>query len=193
MKQTIKRIKEFIKGFKYLLDQLFKRSNEELARELESLYAEHAGLLEQQALLNELLEETEKRNKMQIAGIYLDVYHEFQIEGSWHDIEELKNARKMFDLELEQPDFIDIWAEDDSSDIEEQILEFIPIERLETGFYLIEYEVYESQGYFDLYPEAELDIQSVKPISEEKLKQILLKEKLKSKKEIKNQLNGEKK
>jgi hypothetical protein len=193
MKQTIKRIKEFIKGFKYLIEQLFKRSNEELARELESLYAEHAGLLEQQALLNELLEETEKRNKMQIAGIYLDVYHEFQIEGSWHDIEELKNARKMFDLELEQPDFIDIWAEDDSSDIEEQILEFIPIERLETGFYLIEYEVYESQGYFDLYPEAELDIQSVKPISEEKLKQILLKEKLKSKKEIKNQLNGEKK
>lgn len=61
MKQTIRRIKEFIKGFKYLLDQLFRRSNEELAQELESLYAEHEGLIKQQALLNELLAEVEKK------------------------------------------------------------------------------------------------------------------------------------
>ena len=62
MKQTIKRIKEFIKGFKYLLDQLFKRSNEELAQELESLYAEHNDLVKKQNLLYEKLEEVEKQN-----------------------------------------------------------------------------------------------------------------------------------
>jgi flagellin-specific chaperone FliS len=62
MKQTIKRIKEFIKGFKYLLDQLFKRSNEELAQELESLYAEHNDLLKKQNLLYEKLAEVEKQN-----------------------------------------------------------------------------------------------------------------------------------
>lgn len=59
--KTIKRIKEFIEGFKYLVYYLFCSSNEELAQELESLYAEHEGLLKQQALLNELLEETEKK------------------------------------------------------------------------------------------------------------------------------------
>ena len=62
MKQTIKRIKEFIKGVKYLLDQLFKRSNEELAQELESLYAEHNDLVKKQNLLYEKLAEVEKQN-----------------------------------------------------------------------------------------------------------------------------------
>jgi len=62
MKQAIKRIKEFIKGFKYLIDQLFKRSNEELAQELERLYAEHDGLVKKQNLLYEKLEEVEKKN-----------------------------------------------------------------------------------------------------------------------------------
>jgi len=119
-----------------------------------------------------------------IGVVKLEVYHDWQIEGSWHEIEKLKNARKMFDLELEEPSFLDIWSEDDSSDIEEQILELIPIETLETGFYLIEYEIYTSQGYFDLYPESELDIRSVKKISEEKLKQILLKEKIKERLKI---------
>ena len=61
MKQTIKRIKEFIEGFKYLVDQLFKRSNEELAKELESLYAEHEGLVKKQNLLYEKLAEIEKK------------------------------------------------------------------------------------------------------------------------------------
>ena len=61
MKQTIKRIKEFSKGFKYLLDQLFKRSNEELAQELESLYAQHDGLIKKQNLLYERLAEVEKK------------------------------------------------------------------------------------------------------------------------------------
>ena len=61
MKQTIKRIKECIKGFKYLLDQLFKRTNEELAKELESLYAEHADLIKKQDLLYKKLEEIEKK------------------------------------------------------------------------------------------------------------------------------------
>jgi hypothetical protein len=119
-----------------------------------------------------------------MGGVKLEVYHEWQIEGSWHEIEKLENARKMFDLELEEPSFLDIWLEDDSSDIEEQILELIPIETLESGFYLIEYEIYTSQGYFDLYPESELDIRSVKKISEEKLKQILLKEKIKERLKI---------
>jgi len=57
----MKRIKEFIKGFKYLLDQLFKRSNEELAKELESLCAEHEDLVKKQNLLYEKLEEVEKK------------------------------------------------------------------------------------------------------------------------------------
>lgn len=61
MKKTIKRIKEFIKGFKYLLDQLFKRSNEELAQELESLYAEHDDLVKKQNLLYARLAEVEKK------------------------------------------------------------------------------------------------------------------------------------
>jgi hypothetical protein len=61
MKQTIRRIKEFIKGFQYLVDQLFKRSNEELAQELESLYAEHEGLVKKQNLLYEKLAEMEKK------------------------------------------------------------------------------------------------------------------------------------
>ena len=61
MKQTIRRIKEFIKGFKYLLDQLFKRSNEELAQELEKLYAEHEGLVKKQNLLYKKLAEVEKK------------------------------------------------------------------------------------------------------------------------------------
>ena len=59
--KTIKRINQFIKGFKYLLDQLFKRSNEELAQELESLYAEHANLVKKQNLLYERLAEAEKK------------------------------------------------------------------------------------------------------------------------------------
>ena len=58
----MKRIKEFIKGFRYLIDQLFKQSNEELAQELESLYAEHADLLKKQNLLYERLAEAEKKN-----------------------------------------------------------------------------------------------------------------------------------
>ena len=57
----MKRVKEYIKGFKYLLDQLFKRSNEELAKELESLYAEHADLIKKQDLLYKKLEEIEKK------------------------------------------------------------------------------------------------------------------------------------
>jgi hypothetical protein len=61
MKQTIRRIKEFIKGFQYLVDQLFKRSNEELAQELERLYAEHQGLVKKQNLLYEKLAEVEKK------------------------------------------------------------------------------------------------------------------------------------
>ena len=61
MKQIIKRINEFTKGFLYLIDQLFSRSNEELAQELESLYAEREDLLKQQALLDELLAEVEKK------------------------------------------------------------------------------------------------------------------------------------
>lgn len=61
--KTIKRIKEFIKGFKYLLDQLFKRTNEELAQELESLYAKHDDLVKKQNLLYEKLAEVEKKNK----------------------------------------------------------------------------------------------------------------------------------
>ena len=61
MKQTIRRIKEFIKGFQYLVDQLFKRSNEELAQELESLYAEHNDLVKKQNLLYEKLAEMEKK------------------------------------------------------------------------------------------------------------------------------------
>lgn len=60
--KTIKRIKQFIEGFKYLIEQLFKRSNEELAQELESLYAEHDSLVKKQNLLYEKLEETEKKN-----------------------------------------------------------------------------------------------------------------------------------
>ena len=61
MKQTIRRIKEFIEGFKYLVDQLFSRSNEELAQELESLYAEHNDLVKKQNLLYEKLAEMEKK------------------------------------------------------------------------------------------------------------------------------------
>jgi hypothetical protein len=61
MKQTIRRIKEFIKGFQYLVDQLFSRSNEELAQELESLYAEHNDLVKKQNLLYEKLAEMEKK------------------------------------------------------------------------------------------------------------------------------------
>ena len=61
MKQTIKRIKKFIKGFKYLVDQLFKRSNEELAQELERLYAEHNDLVKKQNLLYEKLAKVEKK------------------------------------------------------------------------------------------------------------------------------------
>lgn len=61
MKQIIKRINEFTKGFLYLIDQLFSRSNEELAQELESLYAEREDLLKQQTLLDELLAEVEKK------------------------------------------------------------------------------------------------------------------------------------
>lgn len=61
MKQTIKRIKQFIEGFKYLIDQLFRRSNEELAQELESLYAEREDLVKKQNLLYERLAETEKK------------------------------------------------------------------------------------------------------------------------------------
>ena len=59
--KTIKRINQFIKGFKYLLDQLFKRSNEELAKEFESLYAEHEDLVKKQNLLYERLAEVEKK------------------------------------------------------------------------------------------------------------------------------------
>ncbi len=65
MKQTIKRIKQFIEGFKYLVDQLFKRSNEELAQELESLYAEHDSLVKKQNLLYEKLAEVEKKQSNQ--------------------------------------------------------------------------------------------------------------------------------
>ena len=69
MKKTIRRIKEFIKGFKYLLDQLFKRSNEELAQELESLYAEHTDLVKKQNLLYEKLAEVERKEiKNQLSG-----------------------------------------------------------------------------------------------------------------------------
>ena len=57
----MKRIKEFIEGFKYLLDQLFKRSNEELAKELESLYAERNDLVKKQNLLYARLAEVEKK------------------------------------------------------------------------------------------------------------------------------------
>jgi hypothetical protein len=114
---------------------------------------------------------------MAIGGVKLEVYHEWQVEDNWHEIDEISNARNIFELYLEKPEYIDILLEDDPSEVEDQILQLIPVQQLETGFYLIEYEVYESQGYFDLYPEAELDIQSVKPISKEKLKQILLKEK----------------
>jgi hypothetical protein len=120
-------------------------------------------------------------------GVKLEVYHGSQTEDNWHEIEEIKNARSIFDLELEKPGYLDILLEDEPSEVEDQILQLIPIQQLETGFYLIEYEVYESQGYFDLHPEAELDIQSVKPISEEKLRQILLKEKIKERLKIKNQ------
>jgi hypothetical protein len=68
MKQTIKRIKEFIKGFKYLVN-LFKLSDEELAQELESLYAEHEGLVKKQNLLYEKLAEVEKKEiKNQLNG-----------------------------------------------------------------------------------------------------------------------------
>ena len=63
--KIIKRIKQFIEGFKYLLDQLFKRSNEELAQELESLYAEHANLVKKQNLLYERLAEVEKKQSNQ--------------------------------------------------------------------------------------------------------------------------------
>ena len=59
--KTIKRINQFIEGFKYLLDQLFKRSNEELAQELESLYAEHGDLVKKQNLLYERLAEIERK------------------------------------------------------------------------------------------------------------------------------------
>lgn len=59
--KTIRRIKEFIKSFKYLLDQLFKRSNEELAKELESLYAEREDLVKKQNLLYEKLAEVERK------------------------------------------------------------------------------------------------------------------------------------
>lgn len=59
--KTIKRIKQFIEGFKYLVDQLFKRTNEELAQELESLYAEHKDLVKKQNLLYEMLAEVEKK------------------------------------------------------------------------------------------------------------------------------------
>lgn len=59
--KTIKRINQFIKGFKYLLDQLFKRSNEELAKEFESLYAEHEDLVKKQNLLYERLAEIERK------------------------------------------------------------------------------------------------------------------------------------
>lgn len=59
--KTIKRIKQFIEGFKYLVDQLFKRTNEELAEELESLYADHADLVKKQNLLYEMLAEVEKK------------------------------------------------------------------------------------------------------------------------------------
>ena len=61
MKQTIRRIKEFIEGFRYLLDLLFKRSNEELAQELESLYAEREDLVKKQNLLYARLAEVEKK------------------------------------------------------------------------------------------------------------------------------------
>ena len=127
---------------------------------------------------------------MAIGGVKLEVYHEWQIEDNWHEIEEISNARNIFELYLEKPEYIDILLEDEPSEVEDQILQLIPIQQLETGFYLIEYEVYESQGYFDLYPEAELDIRSVKPISEEKLKQIFLKEKIKERLSIKNQLKS---
>ena len=56
----MKRIKEFIKGFKYLVN-LFKLSDEELAQELESLYAEHDDLVKKQNLLYERLAEVEKK------------------------------------------------------------------------------------------------------------------------------------
>jgi hypothetical protein len=59
--KIIKRIKQFIEGFKYLVDQLFKRSNEELAKELESLYAEHVNLIKKQNLLYEKLAEVERK------------------------------------------------------------------------------------------------------------------------------------
>ena len=65
MKQIIKRIKEFVKGFKYLVYYLFCSSNEELAQELESLYAEHADLLKKQNLLYERLAKTEKKQSNQ--------------------------------------------------------------------------------------------------------------------------------
>jgi len=57
----MKRIKEFIEGFKYLIN-LFKCSDEELAKELESLYAEHDDLIKKQNLLYEKLAEAEKKN-----------------------------------------------------------------------------------------------------------------------------------
>jgi hypothetical protein len=56
----MKRIKEFIKGFKYLVN-LFKLSDEELAQELESLYAEHDDLVKKQNLLYARLAEVEKK------------------------------------------------------------------------------------------------------------------------------------
>lgn len=58
---VIKRIKEFTKDFLCLINQLFSRSNEELAQELESLYAEREDLLKQQTLLDELLAEVKKK------------------------------------------------------------------------------------------------------------------------------------
>lgn len=61
MKQTIKRIKEFIEGFKYLVYYLFCSSNEELAKELESLYAEHEDLVKKQNVLYKRLAEVEKK------------------------------------------------------------------------------------------------------------------------------------
>lgn len=61
MKQIIKRIKEFVKGFKYLVYYLFCSSNEELAQELESLYAEHEDLVKKQNVLYKRLAEVEKK------------------------------------------------------------------------------------------------------------------------------------
>ena len=63
--KIIKRIKQFIEGFRYLIDQLFKRTNEELAKELESLYAEHTDLIKKQNLLYEKLAEVEKKQSNQ--------------------------------------------------------------------------------------------------------------------------------